>query len=64
MQQRPLCPECGSHDVHVGDAVAACNACGYWGSSQHFFAHEVAGRSPAQPALAAISAMRKAQRVA
>lgn len=39
MPPRPLCPECGSPDVHLGDAVAACNACGYWGSPQHFFAH-------------------------
>lgn len=41
MQRAPVCPECGSPDVVIGDARGACNGCSYWGPVQHFFCGSV-----------------------
>lgn len=40
MQRTPICPECNSSDVVAPPAgeIASCQACGYFGPAQHFFA--------------------------
>jgi len=34
---RPICPECGSADVVVGDKTGSCNRCGEMFQSKKFF---------------------------